>query len=173
MKFTDNQNRSWEPEIDVVTIGRVRAALKINLLELLLPNSKLGETLADPCLLVDVLYLLCKDRADALGMTDVDFGRALSMDSIEDAWSAVLEGLVLFSPRGLRPAHQIVLEKARKYQTAAAAQIKQAVENPAFDLMLDREIEKRMNPPTTLPSESTGGAGSLPALSESSPAAIP
>jgi hypothetical protein len=51
MKFADNAGRQWEPEINVVTIGRVRDRLKINLLELVLPNSTLPERLSDPCLL--------------------------------------------------------------------------------------------------------------------------
>lgn len=173
MKFTDTAGRSWEPEVNVVTIGRVRTVLKINLLELLLPNSTLGETLSDPCLLVDVLYLLCKDQADALGMSDVDFGKALTMDGIEDAWSGVLEGLVLFSPRGLRPAHQKVLEKARKYRAAAAEKVRMLVEDPEFEMMLEKQLDLLLSPPTILPSESTGGASSLPGSSESSPAAIP
>lgn len=173
MKFADNAGHSWEPEVNVVTIGRVRSALNVNLLELLLPNSTLGEKLTDPCMLVDVLYLLCKDQADARGIDDIVFGKAQTMDGIEDGWSAVLEGLVLFSPRGLRPAHQKVLDKARKYQTAAAAMVRAEVEKPEFEAMLDREIERRLNPPASLPSESTGDVSSLPASSESSPAAIP
>ena len=173
MKFSDNAGRSWEPEVNVVTIGRVRDRLKINLLELLLPSSTLGERLSDPCLLVDVLYLLCKDQADALDVGDVEFGKAQTMDGIEEGWSAVLEGLVLFSPRGLRPAHQKVLEKARRYQAAAAAKMLTLVESPGFDAMLERQCELLLSPPMTSPSESTGDASSLPASSESSPAATP
>jgi hypothetical protein len=172
-KFTDNAGRSWEPEVNVVTIGRVRDRLGINLLELLLPNNTLAERLNDPCLLVDVLYLLCKDQADAQGVSDTDFGKSQNMDGIEDAWSAVLEGLVLFSPRGLRPAHQKVLEKARKYQAAAESQIKTLVAGPEFDAMLEREIARRLSPPTTLPSESTGDAGNSPESLASNPDAIP
>ncbi len=172
-KFTDNAGRTWEPEVNVVTIGRVRDRLGINLLELLLPNSTLAERLNDPCFLVDVLYLLCQDDANVRGLTDLDFGKSQNMDGIEDAWSAVLEGLVLFSPRGLRPAHQRVLEKARKYQAAAAEQVKLLVERPEFDAMLEMEIARRLNPPTTLPNESTGDAGNSPESLESSPAATP
>lgn len=172
-KFLDAENRSWEPEVNVVTIGRVRSALKINLLELLLPESTLGERLTDPCLLVDILYLLCRDQAEKMGIDDVAFGRAMTPDGIEDAWSSVLEGVVLFSPRGLRPAHQKVLAKAKQYQAAAAAKIKTLVAGTEFDAMLDRELERRLNPPEKSPTESTGDASSLPASSESSRAETP
>jgi len=172
-KFVDAESRSWEPEVNVVTIGRVRKALNINLLELLLPENTLAERLTDPCLLVDILYLLCEDQADKLNLDDVAFGKAMTPDGIEDAWAAVLEGVVLFSPRGLRPAHQKVLEKARKYQAAAAQKIKSLVAGPEFEGMLDREIDRRLNPPTSSPSESIGDASSSPAPSESNPDETP
>jgi hypothetical protein len=164
-KFSDTNGRTWEPSVNVVTIGRVRSALKLNLLELLLPNNTLAERLADPCLMVDVLYLLCEDQAKEHQVSDAAFGASLSMDSIEDGWNGVLEGLVSFSPRGLRPAHQRVLETAKRYHQAAAEKVQAAVATPEFQAMLDREIEKRLNQPRTLPSESTGDAGSLPASS--------
>lgn len=162
-KFLDAESRSWEPEVNVVTIGRVRNSLQINLLELLLPNSTLAERFVDPCLIVDVLYLLCKDKADLLGIDDIAFGKSMTPDGIEDAWSAVLEGVVLFSPRGLRPAHQRVLEKAKKYQAAAAQQIKELVETPEFNAAMEREMTKRLNPPAKSQAESIGDVSSLPA----------
>ena len=165
--FVDAEDRSWEPEVNVVTIGRVRTALKINLLELLLPENTLAERLVDPCLLVDVLYLLCKDQADQREIDDIAFGKAMTPDGIEDGWAAALEGIVLFSPRGSRPAHQKVLEKAKQYQAKAAKQVKALVAGPEFDAMLDRELEKRLNPPTSSPSESTGDASNSPASLES------
>ena len=169
-KFVDAENRSWQPEVNVVTIGRVRTVLKINLLELLLPENTLAARLEDPCLLVDILYLLCKDEADKRDIDDIAFGKAMTPDGIEDGWSAVLELLVGFSPRGLRPAHRKVLEKARQYQAKAAEQVKALTEGPEFNAMLDRELAKQLNPPTSSPSESTGDVSSSPESSESSPA---
>jgi hypothetical protein len=176
-KFADNVGRQWEPEINVVTIGRVRDRLKINLLELVLPNSTLPERLGDPCLMVDVLYLLCKDQADKLEVDDLAFGKAMTPDGIEDAWTGVLEGIVSFSPRGLRPAYQKVLTKAKAFEAAQTARIKTLVEQPEFDAMLDRAMEsplnRNQNRPATLPSESSGDAGSSPALSASNQAETP
>ena len=164
-KFRDAENRAWEPEVNVVTISRVRSSLGINLLELLLPNNTLADKLNDPCLLVDIIYLLCKDQADAIGVDDISFGRSMLPDGIEDAWEGVLEGIVSFSPRGLRPAHQRVLDKAKKYQEAAAKQIVEMIAAPEFDARLDKEMSKRL---ASSPTESTGDVSSLPVLSESS-----
>lgn len=176
LAFRDKQGRSWEPEVNVVTIGRVRLALGINLLELLLQanapddNGTLAERLSDPCLLVDVLYLLCKDQADRLGITDDDFGRSMTPDGIEDGWGAVLEGIVSFSPRGLRPAHQRILEKARAYQRAAEAKIEAMVTGTEFDRILDQAMEAAVQRQPNLQTASTGAASSLPVSSESNPA---
>jgi hypothetical protein len=134
-----------------------------------LPNSTLPDRLDDPCLMVDVLYLLCKDQADKLDVDDMAFGKAMTPDGIEDAWTGVLEGIVLFSPRGLRPAYQKVLTKAKAFGAAQAAKVKTIVEGLEFDAMLDREMEKRLNQPATLPSESIGDAGNSPELSASNP----
>jgi hypothetical protein len=172
-QFADKDGRKWEPEVNAVTIGRVRDHLKINLLELVLPNSTLPDKLNDPCLMVDVLYLLCKDAADAVGVDDVTFGKAMTPDGIEDAWTGVLEGIVNFSPRRLRPAYQKVLTKAIAFEAAQAAKVKTIVEGPEFEAMLDRAMESHLNPPTTLPRESTGDAGSLLESSASSPVATP
>lgn len=161
-KFVDADGRSWTPEVNVVTIGRVRSALGINLLELILPNSTLGDKLADPCLVVDVLYLLCKDRADAIDVDDVAFGMAMTPDCIEDGWMLVLEGVVSFSPRGLRPAHQKVLDKAKKLHALAQKQVAETVETPEFDAMLERAIQSQLNQPPKLQTESIGDVSSLP-----------
>lgn len=169
MTFTDKTGRSWTPSVNVFTIGRVRDLLGVNLLELLLPNNAVAEKVKDICLLVDVLYILCE--AEERGVSDVDFGKAQTMDGIEDGWSAVLEGLVLFSPRGLRPAHKRVLAAANRYEAKAADLVKAKVESPEFEAALEREMDRLLNPPATLPSESTGDVSSSPDSLESSPAA--
>lgn len=168
MKFCDSIGRQWEPEINVVTIGRVRDRLKINLLELVVPNSTLPDRLNDPCLMVDILYLLCLEQVEKLALSDSDFGKAMTPDGIEDGWHAVIEGIVNFSPRGLRPAYQKVMEKARKLDKAQSEKIKTLIEGPAFDAMLDKAISDRLSQLSTLPNESTGDAGNSLELSASS-----
>lgn len=160
--FRDNEGRQWAIKINVATIKRVRDKLKINLLELMLPNNTLEVRLADPCLLVDILYLLCKEQAEAIGISDTDFGIAQTMDGIEQAWIGVLEGLVLFSPSGLRPAHQKVLEKAKQFQAMAEAKIKAMVETLEFDQMLDQGINRILNRQEKLPINSTGDVSNSP-----------
>jgi hypothetical protein len=95
--FTDNAGRTWTVAINVDAIKRVRDLLKVDLLEIL--DGKLIEKLyRDPVLLCDVVYAVCKPEADAKGVSDEDFGRAMAGDAIEHATKAILEDLVGFSP---------------------------------------------------------------------------
>jgi len=169
-KITDKKGREWAVEIDVVTVGRVRKALDINLLELVVPGSDLPQRLSDPVTLVDVLYVLCQEQAEKHGVGDVDFGRSLSPDAIENAGVALLEGVVNFSPSGTRPAMQKVLEKAKRIGATQEKKVQQIVESPEFDVMLDKAMMGPISAPETMPSESTGDASNLPESPESSPA---
>jgi hypothetical protein len=159
-RITDKIGRTWDIEINVTTLSRVRKGLNLNLLELVLPESALLEKLSDPILLVDVLYIVCKDQCDEKNVSDEDFGRQLTRDAIDEGWDSILEGVVGFSPRGIRPAHQKVLEKARKFRTMQQQRVEATVAAPEFEAMLDREIEKSMNSLPSSPIESSTDAGS-------------
>lgn len=95
--FTDNADRTWAIAVDINAVRRVRTALSLNLV-----NSDFSDTLqkllADPVLLCDTIYVICKPDADRLGVTDIDFGRAMAGDAIEKATSALLDELANFIP---------------------------------------------------------------------------
>jgi hypothetical protein len=167
-RFTDREGRTWDIDINVRSISRVRGLLDVNLLELLLQDSKLNERLDDPVQLVDVLYVLCKDQCDAQNVTDEHFGRSLTRDSIEDGWRAVLEGLVSFSPRGVRPAYRKALDKARTFLAVQESKLQATVETPEFDQAMEQALEKFLSPGRP-PIESSTTAGNLPASSGSTP----
>lgn len=171
-RFSDREDRTWDIDINVRTISRVRRLLDLNLLELALPESPLLKRLDDPVQLADVLYVLCKDQCDAQNVTDEQFGRSLTRDSIEDGWQGVLEGLISFSPRGVRPAYRKVLDKARAFLAAQEGRIQATVETPEFSQMLDRELEK-LTTPRQPPTESLKAATSSPASSESTRGRLP
>jgi hypothetical protein len=97
--FTDNAGRTWTVAINVAAAKRVRGLVNIDLYKLVDDGFKpLGELLADPVRLVDVLYCLCKDEADARNVSDEDFGRALYGDAITMAAEAFVEELIDFFP---------------------------------------------------------------------------
>ena len=103
--FTDNTGRTWTLSVTVGTIKRVRALCGVDLANIITmesgktPNVGLLERLAaDPVLLVDVLFAVCKPEADTKGITDEEFGRAMAGDVIELAATALLDEIIDFFP---------------------------------------------------------------------------
>lgn len=114
--FRDNAGRPWTVVINVYAVKRVRGLLGLDLYSLVDDRFQgLGKLLADPVALVDVLYVLCKDEADKLGVSDEDFGRGMGGDAIEHASTAFLEELTDFFPEPrVRAGIRRVIEAGRK-----------------------------------------------------------
>jgi hypothetical protein len=117
--FADNVGRTWYVAVNVTTIRRVRAALDVDLYQLVDEGMQaLGRLVADPVRLADVLYVLCKDDADAKNISDEDFGRALAGDAITSAAEALVEELVDFFPdERSRAALRRVIAAGREVRT--------------------------------------------------------
>jgi len=99
--FTDSQGRTWNVVLNVGALRRVRDLLKVDLLDV--ARGDLLERLADdPVLLVDVLYVLCKTDAEAQGVSDEDFGRAMVGGVLDEAGSALMQELLGFFPSAQR-----------------------------------------------------------------------
>ena len=113
--FADNLGRTWYVAINVATIRRVRAALGVDLYAMVDDGmQELGKLVSDPVRLADVLYVLCKEDAEAKNISDEDFGRALGGDAI----AAAAEALVDFFPEERsRAALRRVIEAGRQVRT--------------------------------------------------------
>ncbi|MBE3097722.1 MAG: hypothetical protein IMZ44_11435, partial [Planctomycetes bacterium] len=99
--FTDSQGRTWNVVVNVSAIKRVRDLLGVDLLDV--ANGELLSRLADdPCLLVDVLFALCKPEADAKGVSDEDFGRGMVGGVLDEASAALMKELLDFFPSAQR-----------------------------------------------------------------------
>ena len=151
--FTDNTGRAWSLAINVDAVKRVKALVNVDLLQAV--EGKLIEQLvADPILLCDVVFCLCKPQADQLGVSDEDFGRAMAGDAIEQATSAMLEELVDFFPSRRRALLTKAVGKFRTLQetvlTAAEARLDSGLieKRLAVELAaLDAEITATLSPP--------------------------
>jgi len=104
--FKDNADRTWTITLNVYAVKKVRDLLQVDLLDLSdsggdeakPDNGLLYRLIADPVLLVDVLYVICQDQADGANVTDEQFGRAMAGDVIDAATRAFLEELADFTP---------------------------------------------------------------------------
>jgi len=71
----NNAGRIWTVAVNVDAIKRVRSLLGAALMDEV-GGELLERLIAEPVLLWDVIYALCKPEADSEGMSDEEFGRA-------------------------------------------------------------------------------------------------
>ena len=161
--FKDNADRTWTVTLNVYAVKKVRDLLGVDLLDLggdaKDDNGLLYRLIADPVLLVDVLYVVCQEQADEANVTDEQFGRAMAGDAIDGATKAFLEELADFTPSPRDRA------RARKVIEATWKLIDRAqdVLDARADVELDRAAEAAL-------SALGSSSGSSPASSEPTPA---
>jgi len=148
-QFTDSEGRNWIVPINVATMKRVKDACDVDLTDAV--NGKLIEQLlVDMIKFVDVLYILCKDDADKLNVTDFDFGRSLGGDSLEAATEAFCEALVDFFPKTRREVMRKARRKRNELDQRAAAVLSKQLDNPELDKEFDKILSERGNLLTNL-----------------------
>ena len=157
--FTDTAGRTWTVTINVDAIKRVKSLLGVNLMDAV-EGTLLEKLVSDPVLLCDVIYAVCKPQADAQGVRDEDFGRAMAGDAIDLATTAMLEELVEFFPLARRRLLRKALEKLRTLESMALTAAAERLDSP--------ELESRLR-------ELIAGDsfGNLPDPSASTPASLP
>ncbi len=138
--FNDNAGRTWTIAINVDAVKRVRSLLSVDLLEIV--EGKLIEQLIrDPVLLCDVVYAVCKPEADAKGVSDEEFGRAMAGDAIEHATKALLEDLVGFSPSPRDRANlQRVLQTTWNVMDRARDLVEKRLESGELEKVVERAL---------------------------------
>ena len=87
-----------------------------------------------------MLYALVKPEADAKGITDEDFGRAMAGDAVEHATTALLEELVDFFPQGKRRLLQKALGKLKSWEAKALEVAEKRLESPELDEKLEAAL---------------------------------
>jgi hypothetical protein len=157
--FRDKKNREWTLELDGPTVQEVRAETCGNVnckhrplsqqgcdgIDLADLTGKTFERLdQDMCLLVDVLWLLCRDQATAKGISDSDFGRSLGGDSISEAAKALVRACCDFLP----PTKRQYLERtdAKRVRMAELALQRgiQKIEDPETEARLLKNLDDKL-----------------------------
>jgi hypothetical protein len=151
--FTDVQGRSWNVEVTVASIKRVRHLAHVDLLETV-GSTLLDRLVADPVLLGDVLYALVKPQADERHLSDEDFGRALAGDVVEAATTALLESFVAFFPSPRRRVLQKAVAKLAGWRAAALTAAEAKLDDPA----LEAAVQAALRQPQALHGTSSGTA---------------
>lgn len=156
--FTDNTGRTWPLSVTVGTIKRVRALCSVDLAGVISiesgaqPKVDLLERLgSDPVLLVDVLYAVCKPEADAKGVSDEEFGQAMSGDAIEMATTALLDEVIDFFPETKRKVFRKILDASRRFENRDKKALQTLLDDPALDGKIDAALEQLTTSSGTLP----------------------
>jgi len=150
--------RLWEVRVDLAALRRVRTLLGINLMQVVNPQDKLLEDIAaDPVVLVDILYAVCKPQADACGLSDVAFGEQFSGDTLTEASKALFEGIVDFCPSRPKAALKKAMWRGEKIGEVLLTAMEAEADNPRLDEKLSALTS------------STGSSSSSPASAELTP----
>lgn len=147
--FKDGKGEEWSLNITVNTIRRVKEALGIDLMSIVDEvdaegNSILHKLHNDIELLINTVYMVCKPQADAKGISDVDFGELMATgDILEEATTALIEGMVLFFPPRRRSVLQAMRKKYMEMEEKAATRIESEMNNIDLDKMMEQALNQQ------------------------------
>lgn len=114
--------------INVASMKRVKESLGLNLMDCV-SGDLMSKLSTDPCLLVDVLYVLHKPQCDSKSITDEQFGEGLFGDALEQASKAFTDALVEFFPTKQAKLMRLAMDRAEKEAEEAFRQAEEAIEN--------------------------------------------
>ncbi len=163
--FIDGKKRQWEVSVTVTTLVKAKSLLDVDLMTIIDKDSPLlTRLIEDPVLLCNLLYVTVKEQADALKITDEEFGRGLSGDTLNDATRAFLEGLACFFRSTTK---RTALKAVTKAVFAAEDRLTQALEERVANGELDRVAEAAVISAQQNAGSSSGasldGSASIPA----------
>lgn len=160
--FADNEGRQWAVDVNVGTVKRVRGLIGVDLLGVL-DGTLTQRLMRDPVLLCDVVYAVCKPQADASGVSDEDFGRAMAGDAIAGATDALLGAIVDFCQS---PRDRAILGRVIAATNTAMDKARDLIEHRLESGEMERAVDAALAEALRTPGEPSGSA---PESSASSP----
>lgn len=132
--------KDWNVRLDAPTITALRKECDCDFGAM---DGKVFERMeADPVLLVNVLWVVCRSQAN--GMTDEDFGRMLVGDQIGEATKALNDAWLDFFPAGKRSLLRSLSEKQAAVTDKALALALAKINDPTLEEKLLAGVEARM-----------------------------
>jgi hypothetical protein len=101
--FRDSSGKTWEVRVDVAAVKRVLDLAQVDL-RVIESGKTLAELALDPIKLVDTLYAVVKPQVDAAGLSDEQFAALFAGDVLEQAATALIDGILDFFPASQRRA---------------------------------------------------------------------
>lgn len=152
--FKDLEGRTWDVNITIAAVRRVKRMVEIDLLD---TGGTIEALMHDVPRLCDVLFAVLKPQADTLGVSDEQFGESLAGDVIDAAVNAFLNAWVSFSP----PAQRAVLTRAVDSARRVSEKLRKAAETVLDETDLDALTEAEMRRRSTRNSSTDAPASSV------------
>jgi hypothetical protein len=134
--FKDSEGLDWKIALNGWQLKKLKEQLDFDARD---PESILKAS-ADPCLLVNVLYVLCESQATERGISDQQFGESMDADAIENATEAYLQETTDFFPLRQRQAMKTMLAKMSDYQEKAARMAQEKLRSQQLDNLMESAI---------------------------------
>ena len=132
--WKDAEGHAFETKITVAEIRDVKTELGINLMDIA-TGDLLQKISEDVILLCDILYVINRSQAKEYGIDDVQFGRNLYGDALEEATRAFMEEMINFFPN----------QRTRQLLTKAMTKGQERMDK-ALDLA-EKSLEEELNKP--------------------------
>ena len=139
--FTDTEGRLWNVKGTLGAFERVKTSTGVDMLDLPSTQKCLGQ-ISDVFTLGKVLYAMCEQQCDARNISPEDFADGFNADVLVEASNALLEEVVFFCRKDLRPAMQMALDKARQADERMIAKMQGQV--AAMEQQMDRAMESML-----------------------------
>ena len=123
--FKDNAGNSWDVEITIGSVKRVRSLLDVDLLNLDSGDPPLLTRLGEIELLCDVIFALLKPQADERNITDEEWAAGMGGEAILSAQGAFYAELADFF-LGLGQKHLATAVTTQKRMVEAAVEAAEA-----------------------------------------------
>lgn len=140
--FTDNAGDAWLVFIDTYAVRDVRKQLGYDLLETF-TEGRLLQLAGDPALVVDIVYVVCREQAEKRGLADREFGRRLIGDAVDGATTALLRALADFFPTPKRKVLEKILQKADQWTETETQSLRDVLETGELDRRLDAAMDPK------------------------------
>ena len=132
--WKDAEGHAYETKITVAEIRDVKTELGINLMDIA-TGDLLQRISEDVILLCDILYVINRSQAKEYSIDDVQFGRNLYGDALEEATHAFMEEMINFFPN----------QRTRQLLTKAMTKGQERMDK-ALDLA-EKSLEEELNKP--------------------------
>lgn len=169
--FRDAEGREWFISISTDAIKRVIKSpieylgepIKVNILALVDPEDMdlLQKAAAYPPLVADIAYALCKPQCDEKNVTDVDFGKAMRGDVLDNVLELIISETIDFFPPSRRQILRKVMDASQLFATRAKTLTAKILESGELDQEINAILEKefqKLSPKSPSASQPTNGS---------------